>query len=434
LNMSDTAIRVENLSKQYRIGQTTGYGTLRDAIMARVRRPATPPVLPASGDKNHIWALKDVAFEVQRGDAVGIIGRNGSGKSTLLKILSRITAPTAGRATIRGRVGSLLEVGTGFHPELTGRENIYLNGAIIGMSRAEVRLRFDEIVAFAEVERFLDTPVKHYSSGMYVRLAFAVAAHLNPDVLLVDEVLAVGDIAFQRKCLDRMGDAAEEGRSIVFVSHSMAAVATLCNEVVLLDCGTAVLQGSVEEVLPVYLGSERAAQGGEFDLSAPELRRRSIEDSRFKWARLLVRNSVGATTSSLELREPFSLFILGTASTSLSDIDVGLSIESALGFSLFNSHATESTSGIELPIGEVAFRVDFNANLLAPGVYTIGLVAHGVGVADCIDVAAEVTVRSTSTKPGIQLPASYGGVILLPCSWSRVPIAEGDDNDDLSEP
>jgi lipopolysaccharide transport system ATP-binding protein len=432
--MSDTAIRVDGLSKQYRIGQTTGYGTLRDAIMARVRRPASPPVSPANGDKRHIWALKDVSFEVQRGDAVGIIGRNGSGKSTLLKILSRITEPTSGRVTIYGRVGSLLEVGTGFHPELTGRENIYLNGAIIGMSRAEVRQRFDEIVAFAEVERFLDTPVKHYSSGMYVRLAFAVAAHLNPDVLLVDEVLAVGDIAFQRKCLDRMGDAAEEGRSVVFVSHSMASVAALCNKVVLLDCGTVVLQGSVKEVLPSYLGSERAAQGGEFDLSAPELRRRSIEDSRFKWTKLVIHNSTGATTSSLELREPFSLLIVGTARTPLSDIDIGLSLESALGFSLFNSHATESGPGIQLPAGDVALRIDFDTNLLSPGMYTIGLVAHGVGVADCIDVAAEVTVRSTSARPGIQLPASYGGVILLPCSWSRVPIAEGDDDDDLSEP
>jgi lipopolysaccharide transport system ATP-binding protein len=225
--MSDTAIRVENLSKHYRIGQTTGYGTLRDAIMARVRRPATPPAFPTSGDKHHIWALKDVSFDVQRGDAVGIIGRNGSGKSTLLKILSRTTEPTSGRVTINGRVGSLLEVGTGFHPELTGRENIYLNGAIIGMPQREIRRRFDEIVAFAEVERFLDTPVKRYSSGMYVRLAFAVAAHLDHEILLVDEVLSVGDAGFRHKCLEKLGGARRFERTLLVVSHDTALIERL---------------------------------------------------------------------------------------------------------------------------------------------------------------------------------------------------------------
>ena len=226
--MSDIAIRVENLGKMYRIGRAQQrHDTLRDLI---VDTAAHIKDWGKRGDKSDetIWALKDVSFEVRRGEVVGIIGRNGAGKSTLLKILSRITEPTTGRAEIHGRVGSLLEVGTGFHPELTGRENIYLNGAILGMRRFEIERRFDEIVAFSEIERFLDTPVKRYSSGMYVRLAFAVAAHLEPEILLVDEVLAVGDAAFQKKCLGKMGNVAETGRTVLFVSHNMAAVSNLC--------------------------------------------------------------------------------------------------------------------------------------------------------------------------------------------------------------
>ena len=204
-------------------------------------------------DDTDLWALRDVSFEVKRGEVVGIIGRNGAGKSTLLKILSRITEPTAGSAKIHGRVGSLLEVGTGFHPELTGRENIYLNGAILGMRRAEIERKFDEIVAFAEIERFLDTPVKRYSSGMYVRLAFAVAAHLEPEILLVDEVLAVGDAQFQKKCLGKMGDVAKEGRTVLFVSHNMVAVQTLCQRAFWLDSGQLKAQGEVGTIVTTYL-------------------------------------------------------------------------------------------------------------------------------------------------------------------------------------
>ena len=238
--MSDIAIRAENLGKMYRIGaRRAPYGrfteTLMRALAAPIRRlrDLGKPV-PA---EEFIWALQDVSFEIKRGEAVGIIGRNGAGKSTLLKILSRITEPTTGRVELHGRVGSLLEVGTGFHPELTGRENIYLNGAILGMKRAEIQSRFDEIVAFAEIEKFLDTPVKHYSSGMYVRLAFAVAAHLEPEILLVDEVLAVGDVAFQKKCLGKMENVAREGRTVLFVSHNMNAVEQLCGSALLLERG-----------------------------------------------------------------------------------------------------------------------------------------------------------------------------------------------------
>jgi len=255
--MSDIAIRVEHLSKLYCIGALQRrHDTLRDqitdALTAPFRRLKNPQSAIRNPQSNYIWALKDVSFEVRRGEVVGIIGRNGAGKTTLLKVLSRITKPTEGRAEIHGRVGSLLEVGTGFHPELTGRENIYLNGAILGMKKAEIDRKFDEIVDFAEIEKFLDTPVKHYSSGMYVRLAFAVAAHLEPEILLVDEVLAVGDAAFQKKCLGKMGDVAREGRTVLFVSHNMAAIQALCKEAMWLKEGRLFNLGCVEDVVTKY--------------------------------------------------------------------------------------------------------------------------------------------------------------------------------------
>jgi lipopolysaccharide transport system ATP-binding protein len=301
--MSDIAIRVEGLGKRYRLGQQVGYKTLRETFFlayhtpTRIlgqrlhrmrwtedrgpktevaglpspvpsqssvpgpRSPVTGPQSPVPSQSDHIWALKDVSFEVKRGEAVGIIGRNGSGKSTLLKILSRITAPTEGQAEIHGRVGSLLEVGTGFHPELTGRENIYLNGAIIGMKKAEIERRFDEIVAFAEIEKFLDTPVKRYSSGMYVRLAFAVAAHLEPDILIVDEVLAVGDAAFQKKCLGKMGNAATEGHTVLFVSHSMPTIENLCSRVLWIDAGRIVDVGESRKVVANYVDTVNKTMG-----------------------------------------------------------------------------------------------------------------------------------------------------------------------------
>ena len=251
-----TILKIENLSKKYIIGhqRQERYTALRDVMMhklrgigQRLRHPLSPNKEVTNLEK--FWALKDINLEIKQGDRVGVIGRNGAGKSTLLKILSRITEPTTGRITINGRIASLLEVGTGFHPELTGRENIFLNGAILGMSRAEIKKKYDEIVAFAEVEKFLDTPVKRYSSGMYVRLAFAVAAHLEPDILLVDEVLAVGDAAFQKKCLGKMGDVSKEGRTIFFVSHNMGAVEDLCNQAILMDDGRVVQSGETHNIV-----------------------------------------------------------------------------------------------------------------------------------------------------------------------------------------
>jgi len=277
--MSEIAIRVQGLSKRYRIGQREPYRALRDVLARGLTAPfrATASVFRRSGpkgngirEKNYIWALKDVSFEVKRGEVVGIIGRNGAGKSTLLKILSRITEPTEGYAEIHGRVGSLLEVGTGFHPELTGRENIYLNGAILGMKKHEIDRKFDEIVAFAEIEKFIDTPVKYYSSGMYVRLAFAVAAHLEPEILLVDEVLAVGDAAFQKKCLGKMGDVAKEGRTVLFVSHNMGAISQLCNQGICIEGGEVIRSGRISDVITSYL-SAAAPLASEWQNPSPPL-------------------------------------------------------------------------------------------------------------------------------------------------------------------
>ncbi|MDO9085188.1 MAG: ABC transporter ATP-binding protein [Anaerolineaceae bacterium] len=263
--MPDIVIKAENLGKKYTIGHQSGNGrylALRDVLMQNARgiwhktRNLVQGKAIIQGDSmEEFWALNDVSFEIQRGEAVGIIGRNGAGKSTLLKILSRITEPSTGRVTIKGRVASLLEVGTGFHPELTGRENIYLNGAILGMARTEITRKFDEIVAFAEVEKFLDTPVKRYSSGMYVRLAFAVAAHMEPEILVVDEVLAVGDAQFQKKCLGKMGDVAQMGRTVLFVSHNMAAISNLCSRGFFLDKGNLKFDNDVNSVIGSYLNN-----------------------------------------------------------------------------------------------------------------------------------------------------------------------------------
>ena len=253
------AIKVEHLSKQYIIGRDRrADATFREALTRAFTAPFRRSALEsaAAADREEFWALKDLSFEVARGEVIGIIGRNGAGKSTLLKILSRITAPTQGHVEIRGRVASLLEVGTGFHGELTGRENIYLNGAILGMRRAEISRKFDDIVAFAGVEKFIDTPVKHYSSGMYVRLAFAVAAHLDQDILFVDEVLAVGDAEFQKRCLDKMRDISRAGRTVLFVSHNPTALRNLCSSGILLEDGTIVSRGTIGEVLSEYVGND----------------------------------------------------------------------------------------------------------------------------------------------------------------------------------
>jgi lipopolysaccharide transport system ATP-binding protein len=291
-------IEAEGLSKKYVIGGPVdlGYRTLRDSIAGLLRRPWT------HHDQKTIWALKDVSFTVAEGETVGIIGRNGAGKSTLLKILSRITEPTTGRARLRGRLASMLEVGTGFHPELTGRENIYLNGAILGMTRAEIKRKFAQIVDFSEIEEFIDTPVKRYSSGMYVRLAFAVAAHLEPEILIVDEVLSVGDASFQKKCLAKMEQIGREGRTVLFVSHNLTALARLCPRAILLEHGAVSEDGPAHQVVHNYLRSDLATRGSRVwpESSAPG-------NEVVRLISLRARRTDGSIADSIDIREPVSI-------------------------------------------------------------------------------------------------------------------------------
>ncbi|GAB4429590.1 MAG: ABC transporter ATP-binding protein [Chloroflexi bacterium OHK40] len=296
------AIRAQGLAKLYHIGQQqeqARYTTLRDTLAGAFRRPFGRRRGPAQ----ELWALNGVSFDVRPGEVVGIIGRNGAGKSTLLKVLSRITDPSRGRAELYGRVASLLEVGTGFHPELTGRENVFLNGAILGMRRREIERNFDEIVAFAEVEKFIDTPVKFYSSGMYVRLAFAVAAHLNPEILIVDEVLAVGDARFQKKCLNKMQDVGQQGRTVLFVSHSMQAILRMCERTILLDAGTVLDDGPSQKVINTYLGRDFGAMGQR--VWADAARAPGGEVARLRAVR--VRDEDGTTTDAVDIRRPVRL-------------------------------------------------------------------------------------------------------------------------------
>ena len=304
--MSATAIRVQGLSKRFRLGaRQERYATLRDTLARALPGAAWRRYAGVQdGDAaNTVWALRDVSFDVPRGQVAGIIGPNGAGKSTLLKLLSRVSHPTAGRAEIHGSVGSLLEVGTGFHPELTGAENIYLNGAILGMPRAEIRRKFDEIVAFAEVERFIETPVKHYSTGMYLRLAFAVAAHLEPEILLVDEVLAVGDAAFQRKCLGKIGDIARQGRTVLFVSHNMVAVESLCQRVIWLRDGEIAVDGEPARVISSYL---HAALEASSERVWPD-RATAPGTAQVRLHRLRVRPAEGAPSQPVTVHTPLSL-------------------------------------------------------------------------------------------------------------------------------
>jgi lipopolysaccharide transport system ATP-binding protein len=314
------AIRVENLSKSYRIGTRPNgeYRTLRESIADvavapwRCLRDLSRWGAGGNGEGNdsapdHIWALKDVTFEVHPGEVVGIIGRNGAGKSTLLKILSRITEPTSGRAEFRGRIGSLLEVGTGFHPELSGRENIYLNGTVLGMSRREIDRKFDEIVAFSEIEKFLDTPVKRYSSGMYVRLAFGVAAHLEPEILLVDEVLAVGDTAFQRKCVGKMHDLSESGRTILFVSHNMPAVRTLTTRCLYLEGGRFIFAGPTHDAINKYLHDGVDNRKGGNNASLSYFRRDKADGSPVRITRIWVDERTSSDLARIHVGDDFTI-------------------------------------------------------------------------------------------------------------------------------
>jgi lipopolysaccharide transport system ATP-binding protein len=418
--MNDLAVDVLGLSKRYRIGASAGaYGRLSESVTNAIRR-AVGRAGPRDTDDSFLWALKDVSLQVRRGEAVGIVGRNGAGKSTLLKILSRITEPTAGRAELHGRVGSLLEVGTGFHPELTGRENIYLNGAIIGMRKAEIARSFDDIVAFADIERFLDTPVKRYSSGMYVRLAFGVAAYLQPEILIIDEVLAVGDAEFQRKCLGKMGDVAKEGRTVLFVSHSMAAVTRLCDRVYWLDQGRLLMEGEPDEVVSEYLTRGASVEGVvrfEGGLANP-----GVDELRITEVRLLNRSEV--VTSTLDVREPFWIEICYRVERSLPPCRVGFAINSLQGITVFSAYDSddERFSGPRPP-GEYTARCEVPGHLLNTDQYVLSLNAGIPNVKNLVSLQSALTFEVADTGAvGSHVPARHHGVIRPRLDWSVVHV------------
>lgn len=374
--MTDIVIKVENIGKKYTIGHQAGngrYTALRDVAMQNARKLLCKtkdmfhgrPII--RGDEmEEFWALKDITFEIRQGETVGIIGRNGAGKSTLLKILSRITDPSTGRVSIKGRVASLLEVGTGFHPELTGRENVYLNGAILGMTRAEIKKKFDEIVAFAEVEKFLDTPVKRYSSGMYVRLAFAVAAHLEPEILVVDEVLAVGDAMFQKKCLGKMGEVSKQGRTILFVSHNMAAITSLCNTALLLDQGRIVARGKTSDIVLSYY-SQGLASPAFFEYSHSS---NFIGDEHASLISGAVVDKSGESSSEVDIREPIRIIMKYNIISSKNKYFPNFHIFSSDGTYAFIS-SPQAIDVAHPGVYEAACMIP--ANFLNEGTYFVGL-------------------------------------------------------------
>ncbi len=379
--MRELAIRADNLSKRYHIGKLRQQNDrLGDQLVGflispfrRAGKIIRGQITSASELEQQIWALDNVSFEIKQGDVVGIIGHNGAGKSTLLKILSRITEPTRGYADIYGRVSSLLEVGTGFHPELTGRENIFLNGAILGMRKREIESKFEEIVEFAEIGQFIDTPVKHYSSGMYVRLAFSVAAHLEPEILLVDEVLAVGDVNFQKKCLGKMDDVSRRGRTVIFVSHNMNAIRRLCPRSMLFDHGQLAAFGNTEEVIEQYLSSSSTVAGPDTWIDLSDTGRRG--NGKVRFAAVSYRSPIKATGYQPASREPLevSLDLLSDFPRSIGSIAVTL--RDRYGAKLVNADLRSLGELIPLKQGHNILRVRINELYLNPGIYTLGLYA-----------------------------------------------------------
>ena len=447
--MTRPAIRVDSISKQFRLGgNQTGYRTLRETVSSassgmwklcrRQMAPSHPIGEGLGGDARlesraaaptAFWALKDVSFQVQPGEVVGIIGRNGAGKSTLLKILSRVTEPTSGRIELRGRVGSLLEVGTGFHPELTGRENIYMNGSILGMSRREIARSFDEIVAFAEIEQFLETPVKRYSSGMYVRLAFAVAANLEPEILIVDEVLAVGDAAFQRKCTGKIGDVAHSGRTVLLVSHNMATISNLCEHVAVLENGRVAFYGSTSEGIARHTASG-SLEGGEVQLDLHP-HRRTNSSPIFRAIRS--RNSNGFVTDQFLCGESMSFELDVDPLDATTNLHFAVIINDAYGSKLFTAATYLSDSDIERVSDPQRFMCSLDELPLPPGRYSVTLCAGPLHQfdQDIIEQAISFDVLEADYYGNGRYPHP-AGCFLIRSRWSQKPYAGVGSNSLLS--
>ncbi|MHC4198716.1 MAG: ABC transporter ATP-binding protein [Planctomycetota bacterium] len=425
--MSDAVIRAEGIGKRYRIGaRRASHGSLREAVVSAARRIATAPFRAAarlsgrpSSEDDLIWALKGVSFEVGRGEVMGVIGPNGAGKTTLLKVLSRITEPTEGTAEIRGRVGSLLEVGTGFHPELTGRENIYLNGAILGMKRREIRAKFDEIVSFAEIDRFIDTPIKRYSAGMYTRLAFAVAAHLEPEILLVDEVLAVGDAAFQKKCLGKMGDVAKEGRTVLFVSHNMGAVRGLCGRAILLEGGKIARLGPAHEIITRYLSEETETGGIGTEVwqnPAPwdpkvEVMLRGVS---------LAGNGQDGPRSSFTVDEPIAVAVDYAVSRPLTGLRIILQLHTSHGVVAFTSYEDSSVvEGLRVGPGDYRAECELPPDLLNIDRYSVLVGIDQPGVKALVPLVSTVKLQVVETSSHSRYPRRLPGAVRPSLTWRK---------------
>ncbi len=411
--MSNPVISVRGIGKKYRLGATIRHDTIRDIIAHRFkslfRRDHAPSAMPQA-HSDDFWALRDVSFDVQQGDVIGIIGSNGAGKSTLLKILSQITEPTEGEIRIRGRVASLLEVGTGFHPELSGRENIYLNGAILGMTRTEIRKKFDEIVAFSEVEKFIDTPVKRYSSGMYVRLAFAVAANLEPEILIIDEVLAVGDASFQKKCIGKMQDVSREGRTVLFVSHNMAAVQRLCQSAFLLRQGTVAFRGEVSNTIDVYL-----RHGAGTILS---WERTTSSQSQAYFSRVCLVDRDGKDISHVTTGTKLNVLLEFVVKNPLPELMLSVGILDAHGDQIFGTRPQDA--GQEMPTAPGTYQTTLilPAEILLPKRYGVGaaLWLPNIGVLDTID-PLYFSVQETATFANTTTGPPRAGSLVIPCEW-----------------
>jgi len=433
--MSDIPIRVENLGKKYLLshignGGHKKYTALRDVLteaalspFRNLRRflgkaPAAESATNEANTREEFWALKDVSFEIKRGESVGIIGRNGAGKSTLLKLLSRITEPTTGRIELEGKVASLLEVGTGFHPELTGRENIYLNGAILGMARSEIKSKFDEIVAFAEVEKFLDTPVKHYSSGMYVRLAFAVAAHLEPDVLIVDEVLAVGDAEFQKKCLGKMQSVSEqEGRTVLFVSHNMQAVRQMCRRVIFLKQGKVAFAGDPHEAISAYLGQGLLAESHhEIDLSDYP---RTNAPEGGALLRVRFTNGKGQPASSLQLTDVLGVEVDFKANKKLHQFNFSMAVVHGEGLRVFSEAYSDQHAMPDLDQGEYTLRFEVPMRFFKMETYFLSLTLVDNGVC-CDGVDGLLMPEIVAENPNLHMESHRWGVLRVPVAWDPI--------------
>ncbi len=422
--MNDLAIRVEDLGKRYRIGTAPErYKTLRDSIIAGVNAPIQrlrrgTSLTASSKETSTIWALRNISFEVHQGKVLGIVGRNGAGKSTLLKILSRVTEPTEGSAEIHGRVGSLLEVGTGFHPELTGRENIYLNGAILGMKRAEIDRKFDEIVSFSEVEQFIDTPVKRYSSGMYLRLAFAVAAHLEPEILVVDEVLAVGDAEFQRKCMGKMSDVAATGRTVLFVSHNMSAVLRLTEETMVLDKGQLVYRAPTPQAVDYYMAAGFTGSG-ERQWTSAEI---PADAAPFVPLAIRLRDNHGRVADTLRSTEPFSVEVEYRLDRSITGLRVGIYLLTMRGEYVFTSFDLDNPQQFEQmgvrSEGRYISRCTIPANTLNEGRYILSVNASSFRIKRYFwdDRALAFTMDATGA-PGKQWPEPRMGPVRPALDW-----------------